>query len=289
MATGTTALALPRSAPKTTWLRLLHNPKAVLSALTLLAIVLVAVIVPLVSPYHFDNPTDDYQAGPSAQHWLGTDHTGYDLFTQLAVGARVSLGVGFSVETIVLVLGTTIGLAAGYFGGRVDLWLMRLTDMMFAFPDILLAILIMAILGPSITNILITLSITGWPSLARLVRGQAMALKERPYVEAARAIGLKHGAVLWRHIFPNLLAAVVVASTVDIAGVIIAESTLSFLGIGIKPPMPSWGSLISGPLQSLEYLSHPLVVIAPAVALSLTVLSLNGLGDALRDALDPQE
>jgi ABC-type dipeptide/oligopeptide/nickel transport system permease subunit len=273
--------------PQTAWDRFRRNPSAIASALILATVILTAILAPHFSRYTYDTPTNDYGAPPSAAHWLGTNNTGYDLFTQLAVGGRVSLMVGFSVEAIILLVGVTVGLMAGYFGGRIDLYWMRFTDLMFAFPDILLAILIMAILGPSVMNIIITLSVTGWPSLARLVRGQALSIKERPYVEAARAIGLHHGAILWRHILPNLLAPIVVASTIDIAGVIIAESTLSFLGIGVKPPMPSWGSLISAPLQSLEYLSHPIAVIAPACALSLTVLSLNGLGDALRDALDP--
>jgi len=288
MAVTTIADNTRSESPQTAWSRFWRNPVAIASTFVFVSIVLTSILAPHFSPYSYEIPTNDYKTGASAAHWLGTNQTGYDLFTQLAVGGRVSLTVGFSVEAVVLLVGITIGLLAGYFGGRIDLYLMRFTDLMFAFPDILLAILIMAILGPSIVNIIITLSITGWPSLARLVRGQAMTLKELPYIEAARAIGLRHGAILVRHILPNLLAPIVVASTIDIAGIIIAESTLSFLGIGVKTPLPSWGSLISTPLESGEYSGHPLTVIAPAVALSLTVLSLNGLGDALRDALDPQ-
>jgi oligopeptide transport system permease protein len=165
---------------------------------------------------------------------------------------------------------------------------MRLTDMMFAFPDILLAILIMATQGRSLGNLFIALSVTGWPGLARLVRGQALSLRNREFIEAARAIGLPSGQIIWRHLLPNLLSPIIVASTIDIAGIIIAEATLSFLGIGVQPPLPSWGSMISVPLQSQFYLTQPIVVIAPAVALGLTVLSLNFLGDALRDVLDPR-
>jgi oligopeptide transport system permease protein len=241
-----------------------------------------------VSHYSYKFTTGDYRQGPSARHWLGTDDGGYDTLTRLAVGARISLSVGVGVEIIVLLVGITVGLLAGYYGRATDTALMRLTDMMFAFPDILLAILIMATQGRSLGNLFIALSVTGWPGLARLVRGQALSLRNREFIEAARAIGLPSGQIIWRHLLPNLLSPIIVASTIDIAGIIIAEATLSFLGIGVQPPLPSWGSMISVPLQSQFYLTQPIVVIAPAVALGLTVLSLNFLGDALRDVLDPR-
>ena len=181
-----------------------------------------------------------------------------------------------------------MGLVAGFYGKWIDAALMRLTDMMFAFPDILLAILIMAIRGPSLFNIFVALGITGWPGLARLIRGQALSLRGREYVEAARALGVPNTQIILRHILPNLLSPIIVAATIDIAGIIIAEATLSFLGIGVQDPMPSWGKMISVPLESGYYRSHPELVIYPALCLSLTVLSLNFLGDALRDALDPR-
>jgi ABC-type dipeptide/oligopeptide/nickel transport system permease subunit len=190
---------------------------------------------------------------------------------------------------IVVVVGCIVGLVAGYYGGWADTLLMRLTDMMFAFPDILLAILIMAVRGPGLGNIFAALAITGWPGLARLVRGQAQSLKQREFIEAARATGVPNFQIITRHIFPNLLSVVVVAATIDIAGVIIAEATLSFLGIGVQPPLPSWGSLISTPLASGYWQAHPQLVIYPAVCLSLTVLAFNFLGDSLRDALDPRK
>ncbi len=187
-----------------------------------------------------------------------------------------------------LVVGITVGLVAGYYGRWRDTALMRFTDMMFAFPDILLAILIMAVRGPGLGNVFIALAITGWPGLARLVRGQTMAIKHREYVEAARAIGVSDFEIVTRHIFPNLLSAVVVASTVDIAQIIVAEATISFLGIGVAPPLPSWGSLISVPIQSGYWRFSPQLVIYPAACLTATVLAFNFLGDALRDALDPR-
>lgn len=269
------------------WKRMRRNPLAMASLVVLTLIVLLAVAYPMISPYAYDKQTDDISAPASPKHWLGTDDVGYDTLTRIAVGARISLFVGVGVEAIVLLVGGLVGLTAGYRGGRTDNVLMRLTDIMFAFPDILLAILIMAVFGASLLNIFVALGVTGWPGLARLIRGQALALRKREFVEAARALGVPDGQIIRRHILPNLLSPIVVASTIDIAGIIIAESTLSFLGIGVQPPMPSWGSLISNALQS-GWRAHPEWVIYPAVCLSLTVLSLNFLGDALRDALDPR-
>lgn len=268
--------------------RLLRNPVAVASLVVLAGFLLAAIFVPILSPYHYDRATDQIFAPRSFHHPLGTDDTGYDILVRLAVGARISLCVGFGVELVVVAAGCIVGLIAGYYGGWTDTLLMRLTDMMFAFPDILLAILIMAVRGPGLGNIFAALAVTGWPALARLVRGQAQSLKQREFIEAARATGVPNLQIIARHIFPNLLSVVVVAATIDIAGVIIAEATLSFLGIGVQPPLPSWGSLISMPLTSGYWEAHPLLVVYPAVCLSLTVLAFNFLGDSLRDALDPR-
>jgi ABC-type dipeptide/oligopeptide/nickel transport system permease subunit len=270
------------------WRRLWRNPLSAVSMVVLTLIVLLAIFYPMVSPYRYDLQTNDILQPSSAKHWLGTDDLGYDTMTRIAVGARISLFVGVGVEAIVLLVGGFVGLLAGYYGGRIDNLLMRITDVMFAFPDILLALLIMAIRGPSLANIFIALGVTGWPGLARLIRGQALSLRGREFVDAARAIGVPNGQIILKHILPNLLSPIVVASTIDIAGVIIAESTLSFLGIGVQPPMPSWGSLISNARESGYWQGDPQLVIYPALCLSLTVLSLNFLGDALRDALDPR-
>ena len=277
------------SAPTPSALKhLFRNPVAAVSLCVLALIVLMAVVYPLISPYSYAHPTDDISAPSSARHWLGTDDSGYDLLTRLAVGARVSLSVGLGVELLVLAVGIPIGLVAGYYGRWTDTLLMRLTDMMFAFPDILLAILIMAVYGQSLGNLFVALTITGWPGLARLVRGQALSLRGREFVEAARALGIPSGQIIRRHVLPNLLSPIIVAATIDIAGVIIAEATLSFLGIGVQDPLPSWGKMISVARTSHYWRSNPSLVIYPALCLSLTVLCLNFLGDALRDALDPR-
>jgi len=268
---------------------ILRNPLAAAGLIVLSIIVLTVIIYPMVSPYTYARHTEDYLAASSTKHWLGTDDSGYDVMTRLCVGGRISLFVGVGVEAIILAVGGLVGLIAGYRGGWVDTALMRVTDVMFAFPDVLLAILIMSVRGPSLANIFIALTVTGWPSLARVVRGQALSLRQREFVEAARAIGLPDWQIVWRHVAPNLISAVVVFCTIDIAGVIIAESTLSFLGIGVQSPMPSWGSMISSVHESDYWRLRPGLILYPALCLSLTVLSLNFIGDALRDALDPRK
>jgi ABC-type dipeptide/oligopeptide/nickel transport system permease subunit len=289
-------LPLPGAAPgHAVWRSLRQNPAAVLSASALLIILLIACFLPVISQYSYSVQTDDISAPPSARHWLGTDDSGYDLAVRLAIGGRISLFVGIGVELISLLIGVTVGLVAGYYGSLADTALMRFTDMMFAFPDILLAILIMAVVSPAytgatagLTAVFAALVVTGWPSMARLVRGQARMLRQREFVEAARAIGVPNGQIMVRHVLPNLISAVIVAATIDIAGIIVAEATLSFLGIGVPPPLPSWGTLIAGPLESGYWKEYPGLVLYPALALTITVLSFNFLGDALRDALDPR-
>jgi ABC-type dipeptide/oligopeptide/nickel transport system permease subunit len=268
--------------------QLLKHPAAVISILVLLTTVVLAIVVPIISPFQYDIPTDLLLQKPSALHLLGTDDTGYDIGVRLAVGARLSLFVGIGVELIVVVVGTLVGLLAGYYGGWADTLLMRFTDMMFAFPDILLAILIMAVRGPGLANVFAALAVTGWPGLARLVRAQTLSLRDREFIEASRVVGASDASIIRRHILPNLLTVIVVASTLDIAGVIISEATLSFLGIGEQPPMPSWGLMISNAYESGYWRDNPQLVFYPAICLVLTVLAFNFLGDALRDVLDPR-
>lgn len=267
--------------------RLLHNPAAVASAVFLLLVLALAVLAPWIAPYPYD--FQDYSAVrsyPTAQHWFGTDDLGRDIFSRMLYGARVSMTVGFLVTAIEIVVGGGLGILAGYYGGRVDMIIMRLTDIMFAFPDILLAILILGIFGPNFFNVLLALSLTGWPTMARIARGQVLALKEQEFVQAAHALGGSDGRIMLRHILPNILSPLIVTATIGVGGVILSEATLSYLGIGIRPPQPSWGVLIN---QLTPYVSTlPLLVVFPSVVLALTVLAFNFLGDALRDALDPR-
>ncbi|HEY3328538.1 MAG TPA: ABC transporter permease [Capsulimonadaceae bacterium] len=264
--------------------RLLRNPLAIFSIVVLTVIVLAAIIGPMRVPYTVS--TGGLNEPPSGAHWLGTDDSGYDILSRIGIGARVSLGIAISAEIVIVAFGCFVGLLAGYYGGKADTALMRFTDMMFAFPDILLAILVAVILRGGLANIFVALAVTGWPGIARLVRGQTLSLRRREFIEAERALGVPDGQIMLRHVLPNLISAVVVASTVDIAGLVVAESTLSFLGIGVQPPLVSWGSLISNARQYLGI--HPELTYYPALFLMLTVLALNFLGDALRDALDPR-
>lgn len=274
----------------------LAKNKLALGSLILLGLIaLVALFAGVLAPYPFEK--QDLGAtlqGPSAAHRLGTDELGRDILSRLIYGARISLTVALLVETLVVSIGVTVGLIAGYFGGWLESLLMRLTDVLLAFPDVLLAILLLGTLGaaaakPELSLLLVvfSLGVTGWPPLARLVRGQVLSLRKREFVEAAIAMGASNSRIVLRHILPNLLSPIIVAVTVDAAGVILSEATLSFLGIGIQRPFPSWGRMINDALE--YYRSQPRLLIAPALCLSLTVMALNFLGDGLRDALDPRK
>jgi peptide/nickel transport system permease protein len=257
------------------------------SALVLTALGLVAALAPWLAPY---SPTEqDLLASrqpPSAAHWLGTDVLGRDVLARMIWGTRVSLAVGVFVVGLEIVIGAGLGLAAGYRGGWLDLVALRAADVTFAFPPLLFAILIVALLGPSLANILLALVLVGWPELTRLVRGEVLALKPLEFVEAARALGAPAARVLGRHLVPNLVSTILVQSSLHVGQVVVAESVLSFLGIGLQPPTPSWGSMISEGLEHLRTTPH--LVLGPGAALVVIVLAFNFLGEGLRDALDPR-
>jgi ABC-type dipeptide/oligopeptide/nickel transport system permease subunit len=281
--------------PRETWQRIAANKIALASIIFLALLILAAAFVPMLLPFGYEQQLPDSRVlPPGGKHILGTDDLGRDILTRVLVGARISLMVAVSVECVVVFLGLTVGLIAGYRGGWIDSLLMRITDVLLAFPDVLLAILLLGTLGATSSRpetsamlVVISLGVTGWPPLARLVRGQVVALRQREFVDAARSIGSGHGRILLHHILPNLVSPIIVAVTVDAAGVILAEATLSYLGIGVQRPMPSWGRMINDALD--YYKSEPRLVIVPATMLSLTVIALNFLGDGLRDALDPRK
>jgi ABC-type dipeptide/oligopeptide/nickel transport system permease subunit len=281
--------------PRETWQRIAANKIALASIIFLALLILAAAFVPMLLPFGYEQQLPDSRLlPPGGKHILGTDDLGRDILTRVLVGARISLMVAVSVECVVVFLGLTVGLIAGYRGGWIDSLLMRITDVLLAFPDVLLAILLLGTLGATSSRpetsamlVVISLGVTGWPPLARLVRGQVVALRQREFVDAARSIGSGHGRILLHHILPNLVSPIIVAVTVDAAGVILAEATLSYLGIGVQRPMPSWGRMINDALDF--YKSEPRLVIVPATMLSLTVIALNFLGDGLRDALDPRK
>ena len=269
------------------FIRLRRNRLAVVGGILVLLIALAAIFVPLFSPYGFaEQNLDAIREGPSWSHPFGTDELGRDVFTRLFAGARTSLMVGIFTQVIVLAIGLPIGAAAAYAGGRADNLIMRFVDVMYAFPDILLIILIRAILGGSIYMIFLAIGLVAWVSVARLVRGQILSLKQRDFATAAKAMGAPGRYIVWRHLLPNSLGPIIVLVTFGIPRAIFAEAALSYIGIGIKPPTHSWGTMIRDGYDLI--FSAPHLVLFPAIALGILMLAFTFLGDGLRDALDPR-
>ncbi len=267
--------------------RLLSHRLASASLLFLAGVSTLAVCAPYVTQFMYDEQNiPEKLEGPSARHWFGTDNLGRDLYSRIIYGARMSLAVGVSTALIALLLGTFTGAIAGYRGGWVDHILMRLVDAFYIFPSLLLAILLMVLLGRGFMGILLALGLTAWVTQARLVRGQVLQAKEQPYVEAARAIGVSGAGVIVRHILPNLWGPIIVSLTYQIPTNIMAESFLSFIGLGLQPPLSSWGTLANEGFRAMK--SYPHLIIFPGLVLFLTMVAFNYLGDGLRDWLDPK-
>jgi ABC-type dipeptide/oligopeptide/nickel transport system permease subunit len=225
---------------------------------------------------------------PSLTHWMGTDFQGRDIWARLLYGARISLAVGLISQSIALALGVTLGLLAGYYGRWVDELVMRLADITLAFPTLLLLIAMAAALEPSLTTVFIAIGVVGWAGMARLVRGQVLVTRQMEFVQAARALGARDRRILLQHVLPNVIAPVVIAATLGMAGAIMAEAALSFLGLGVQPPTPSWGSMIADARDLSQLRTAPWTSVFPGLAIGAAVLGFNLLGDALRDALDPR-
>jgi peptide/nickel transport system permease protein len=225
-------------------------------------------------------------AAPSGAHFFGLDELGRDIFSRLLVGARISLLVGLAVVSVASSFGILMGALAGYYGGRIDLLISRVMDVLLAFPGILLAIALVAVLGPSLTNVVIALSFIGWVGYARLVRAQVLRIREFEYVQAARALGARTPRILLRHVIPATMPTVIVQATLGMAGAIIAEASLSFLGLGVQPPTPSWGTMLDAGRSHLFDAPH--LTLFPGLAIAILVLGFNFLGDGLRDKIDPR-
>ncbi|SOZ53289.1 putative dipeptide ABC transporter, membrane component [Cupriavidus taiwanensis] len=253
-----------------------------------LVLVLVAILAPHIVPYDPENffDYDALNAGPSAAHWMGVDSLGRDIFSRILAGTRISLAAGFLSVIIGAVIGTVLGLLAGYYEGWWDRIVMRISDVLFAFPGILLAIGIVAILGNGMTNVIFAVAIFSIPAFARLVRGNTLMLKRLTYVEAARSIGASDWTILARHILPGTVSSIVVYFSMRIGTSIITAASLSFLGLGAQPPTPEWGAMLNE--ARADMVTAPHVAIFPSLAIFLTVLAFNLLGDGLRDALDPK-
>lgn len=269
------------------WRRLKRNKAAMLGLIMAGVFILIAIFAPVFAPYP-PNEIDllSVLETPSRTHWLGTDYYGRDLLSRIIFGSRISISVGVIVQVISLSIGTLMGSLAGYYGGKVDMFIMRIVDIFMSFPSLLFTIAIMVALGPGLYNVFIALGVIWWTRTARIVRSEFMRHKEREYVEAARAIGHNDFKIMYKHILPNCLAPLIITFTMGIATAIMAEASLSFLGLGAQEPMPSWGSMVNNGLQYLR--TAPWYSLFPGLAIAYTVLSFNLLGDGLRDALDPK-
>jgi peptide/nickel transport system permease protein len=277
---STTAISLPRIAR--------HNPLAAIGVVLVAVFILCAVFAPWLAPHDPAQITlPDRLQSPSAQHWCGTDELGRDICSRLIYGARISMLVGSSVVALSLGLGLIIGSVAGYYGGRIDRFVnVVIMNAFLSFPGILLAIAFVAFRGPGIFNLILALSLGGWVGYARLVRAQVLATREREFVEAARALGATDLRVIVHHILPNIIQPVIVQAAIGMAGAILAEATMSFLGLGVPPPTASWGAMLNDARAHLFDAPH--LVLFPAATVMLAVLSFNFIGDALRDLLDPR-
>jgi len=269
------------------WRRLKQNRLAMTGLAVIVFIALMAAVGPFFSPYSYsDQVLADANQPPSAQHWFGTDNLGRDLFTRVLYGARISLSIGIVASLINLTIGVVYGGISGYFGGRVDSVMMRLVDILYGIPLLLFVILLMVVLKPGLINIFIALGLVYWLGMARIVRGQVLAIKEQEYVLAARLAGAGSRRIILRHLVPNSMGPIIVTLTLSIPEAIFTEAFLSFIGLGVSAPMASWGVLASESLTGLR--SYPFQLLYPALAISITMLAFNFLGDGLRDALDPR-
>lgn len=269
------------------WRKFKKQRLALAAGIFLCVLIVLAILGPAIAPYDIAEPDYDHVLeGPSMKHWAGTDAFGRDIFSRIIEGTKISLSVGFLSVFLGAAGGTILGLISGYYGKWLDSIIMRFCDILFAFPGILLAIGIIAILGPGLENVVIAVAIFSVPIFARIVRSSTLSVKSTLYVEATRSIGAKHSRIIWKHIFPGTISSIIVYFTMRIGTAILTAASLSFLGLGAQPPSPEWGAMLSG---GRDYLSNaPHVTFFPGFAIFLTVLAFNLLGDGLRDALDPK-
>lgn len=285
------APAVPAPRQRSLWSdafdRLRRNRASMVALGVIVVLAVIAIAAPLIAPF---DPTVLQSGGsmqpPSADFRLGTDTVGRDQLSRLIYGARISLSVGIFVQVIILAIGVPLGAIAAYAGGAIDNLLMRFTDVMYAFPDLLFVIIFMAAFGPSLKNIFIAIGLVNWVGMARLTRGQLLSLKEKEFVEAARAMGTPTWRILFRHLLPNAIGPIIVSVTFGIPGAIFIEAALSFIGLGVQPPTPTWGGMINEGYTAI--FSDPQLVVFPALAIAVTMMSFTFFGDGLRDALDPR-
>ncbi len=269
------------------WRRLKKNKIAIASLFFIFIMSLMAVVGPMMVKFQYND--NNLMLGifkPNAEHWFGTDGLGRDMWARVWIGARISLFIGLMAALIETTIGIVVGGIAGFFGGKIDMFIMRFIDILIAIPFLIFVILIMVIVGSGVFSIILAFSITGWLGMARLVRGQILQLKEQEFVLAARTLGADSMRLIFKHLIPNTLGVIIVTLTMAIPQAIFTEAFLSFIGIGVRPPMTSWGQLANSGAQAMQV--QPFLLLIPAIFISLTMLSLNMLGDGLRDALDPR-
>ncbi|PIQ99654.1 MAG: peptide ABC transporter permease [Nitrospinae bacterium CG11_big_fil_rev_8_21_14_0_20_45_15] len=256
-------------------------------AVFVLLISAAAILAPLIAPYSYETQdTANVLASPGVEHWMGSDRLGRDLYSRILYGARVSLSIGIFTTALALLIGTVYGAVSGYIGGRVDQAMMRIVDVVFSLPDLLMIILITVVMGRGMMGIFLALTLVSWVSVARLVRGEVLRIKEFPFIEAARALGASHFRIVFREILPNMVGLLMVTLSFRIPSAILAESTISFIGLGISPPDSSWGTLANDGWKAIKFYPH--LIFFPSLAIFLTILAFNFLGEGLRDYLDPK-
>ncbi len=267
--------------------RFIKNKLAIIGALVILFLMVIAITAPMISPY---DPTEQDIAhrleAPSFKHFFGTDELGRDVFSRVIYGTRISLLVGFVATGIAIFIGIVLGLSSGYFGGFVDTIIMRLVDIFLCIPTFFLILMVIAFLKPSIWNVMIVIGITGWPALTRMIRSECLSIKEREFIQSARVLGLSNKRIMFVHLLPNVLVPILVSATLGIGGAILTESALSFLGLGVQPPTPSWGNILTSGKDYINYAWW--LSLFPGFAILVTVLAYNLLGESLRDVFDPR-
>ncbi len=269
------------------WDRLKKNRLAMIGLIVLILIVLVAIFADFIAPFPYDLQNySDAKQFPSKKYIFGTDNFGRDIFSRVVYGTRISLKIGFISLSVGAFIGSLLGAISGYFGGWIDSVIMRLTDVLMSIPKVVLAIAISSILGPGLVTSMVAVGISSIPNFSRVVRASTLSVKEQEYIEAARALGVNHFRILFRHLFPNILAPIIVQATLGVGTSIILAASLSFLGLGVEPPTPEWGAMLSAARTFMR--DEWYMVLFPGLAIMITVLSLNLLGDGLRDALDPK-
>lgn len=269
------------------WKRFKRNRFALTGGIVVVLLLIISGLAPFITPYE-PGHLDLYHVlmPPSSAHWFGTDELGRDVFTRVVYGAQISLKVGFVSIGIAIVIGTVLGLLAGFYGGMTDSLIMRVVDIMLCFPTIMLILAVIALIEPNIWYIMIIIGLTGWMGVARLVRAEVLSIRERDYILAARSLGASDLRIIFRHIFPNAMSSVLVAGTLGVAGAILTESTLSYLGLGVQPPTPSWGNILTAGKEYIEFAWW--LSLFPGLAIMITVLAYYLLGEGIRDALDPR-